>query len=118
MVVRFLVIVVIDNGLDRVLRVLVVFFNDKLLPDSGDLVKEASRLLNRVLLLEKLAHIVITAAQVNALRAVLLALQVDALRELLQGLLMCLLFFLRQEEATERFVEASVKLFEFGRSYE
>lgn len=58
----FLIIVLIDDGLLGVLHVLEVFVNDKLLPDSGYLIKETPCFLDGILLLEELAHVVITAA--------------------------------------------------------
>ena len=58
----FLVIVIVDDRLLRVLHILEVFVDDKLLPYGGDLEEKASCFLNGIFLLEQFSHVVITAA--------------------------------------------------------
>jgi len=62
-------------------------FSYKFLPDLNDFGEKTSSFLNRFLLSEKLAHIEVRAAEINALWAVLFALEKDALGKLFKCLL-------------------------------
>ena len=63
----FLVVVTIDLGVVVVLHGAQVLLQDELLPDVDDLLVKVLGLLDLTLLLEDFTHVVITAAQVDAL---------------------------------------------------
>ena len=87
------VVVLVDLRVHGLLD-LQVSLHDELLPDLHDFREERTGLLDRVFFAEELAHVVITARQVNALGAVLLALQVDAVRQFFKCFGVCFRFVL------------------------
>jgi hypothetical protein len=92
-----MIVVLINCRIHRVLRVLHILLHYELLPDGYDFREETASLLDRILLSKELSHIVVAAAQENALWPMLLALEEDTLREFLKGLLVSFWFILSKE---------------------
>ena len=83
-----------------------------MLPDVANLAEKGFRFLV-VFLAKQLAHIIVAARQVNALRPVLLALEINALRKLFQRFLVSFCLGLSQKQSSKSFVKTSSVLFGF-----
>lgn len=113
MLVCLLVVDVVDDRVLEVLHGVKVVLEHEFTPNLNDLLVKGSSLDDGLLVFKKFAHVVVTAAQVVAFRAMLHALLVDTLRQLIECLGLCFRSVLRQEKSAESFVQVSGVRFNF-----